>query len=63
MSKIVIALALLALLSYSAASKGIVRGKVIMALNCGSKEENVEAHDKLFKYEAVHVDECRMKNM
>ena len=56
MSKIIIALCLLALLSYSAASKGIVRGKVIMALNCGSKEESVDASDKLFKYEAVRVD-------
>ena len=36
-------------------SKAMTAGKVILALNCGSKDEVVESHDKVFKYTGVHL--------
>ena len=33
----------------------MVGGKVILALNCGSKDEVVDSHDKAFKYNAVKI--------
>ena len=35
--------------------KAMVGGKVIVALNCGSKDEVVDSHDKVFKYNAVYL--------
>lgn len=34
-----------------AVTKPIVANKVVVALNCGSKDEVVESHDKVFKYQ------------
>ena len=56
MIKNVAILTLVALLCSSALSKAIVANKVIVALNCGSKEETVEAYDKIFKYQPVLID-------
>jgi hypothetical protein len=41
---------LLALLLSSALGKPIVASKVILALNCGSKDQEVDSIDKSFKY-------------
>lgn len=54
---------LIALFINMITSKPIVSGKVIIALNCGSKDEVVESHDKVFKYQGVKVFLCRIKNM
>ena len=52
MNKRTLILCLIAFLWVST-SKAIVGNKVVVALNCGSKEETVEASDKVFKYEPV----------
>lgn len=44
---------LLTLLISQTATKPIVGNKVVVALNCGSKDEVVESHDKSFKYQGV----------
>ena len=56
MIKNVAILTLVALLCSPVLSKAIVANKVIVALNCGSKEETVEAYDKIFKYQPVLID-------
>jgi hypothetical protein len=38
-------------LTSEAITKPIVANKVVVALNCGSKDEVVESHDKVFKYQ------------
>ena len=63
MIKNVAFLSLLALLFISTVSKAIVANKVIIALNCGSKEDTVDAYDKIFKYQPVIVEGFRMRNM
>lgn len=40
-------------------TKPIVPGKVILALNCGTKDEVVDSYDKAFKYQGVHTLSCR----
>lgn len=44
---------LLALLIAETVTKPIVANKVVVALNCGSKDEVVDSHDKVFKYQGV----------
>ena len=44
---------LLVLIALKTVAKPIVGSKVVVALNCGSKDEVVESHDKAFKYQAV----------
>ena len=56
MIKNVLILTLIALFTISTFSKAAVAGKVVLALNCGSKEETVDSHDKVFKYQPVLVD-------
>ena len=43
-------------------SKAMVAGKVILALNCGSKDEVVDSHDKVFKYQGVSLSRFRTKS-
>jgi hypothetical protein len=43
---------MLSLLVCASLGKAIVGSKVIVALNCGSKDQEVESIDKSFKYKA-----------
>ena len=43
------------LLIAEAVTKPMVANKVVVALNCGSKDEVVESHDKVFKYQGVLI--------
>jgi len=43
-------------------TKAMAAGKVILALNCGSKDEVVDSHDKVFKYQAVCLSLLRTKS-
>jgi hypothetical protein len=59
--KVAFLLLALGLLVLGTVSKPIVAGKVIVALNCGSKDEVVDSHDKVFKYQGVRICLCRMR--
>ena len=48
-----LALYLLLALITVVASKAMVAKNVIVALNCGTKDEVVESYDKVFKYQPV----------
>lgn len=48
--KILVLIALIAIQIYA---KPMVANKIVVALNCGSKDEVVDSHDKSFKYQAV----------
>ena len=64
MIKINVAIILLiSVLIASTLSKALVSNKIIVALNCGSKEEAVDAHDKVFKYQPVRINIFRTKSM
>jgi hypothetical protein len=55
MRQAVIVLCLLGLLGEAVLSKALVANKVILAINCGSKDETVDSHDKTFKYQPVTI--------
>ena len=44
---------LMVVIVLEAAAKPIVSSKLVVALNCGSKDEVVDSHDKVFQYKGV----------
>lgn len=52
--RVLLTVLLVGVLACSVVAKPMVASKVVVALNCGSKDETVESYDKLFKYQGVY---------
>jgi hypothetical protein len=48
-----LAVCLLLIMATTVATKAIVAKNVVVAINCGTKDESVESYDKIFKYQPV----------
>jgi len=44
-------------------AKPMIASKILLAINCGSKDQIVESFDKVFKYQPVSVASYRMQTM